>query len=342
MFNINKTLVPDMGMVHYLVDSNYRTVAQGWSRADGTGPLDLYNAKNPGYVFHGAGGPIATAYATDSAAVQAANDALVDFRGDTIYFTPGNYSLGTAIAVDVPAARWLGRAYKSPKYGCSPAVGNTMLTATVADVFADGATGSMDYMEVGYLGFTPLTAASMWNLSVAQASLYFHDFQWNAVGVTTDAGTQFMISAGVQTRQLFDNFSWYTDAPQGPIYEMDGSATNIVFSNFMHQHYDTGGTYAISLLDVDGTTVDAISIVGGRGIATVGGGATAVTNLVTLAAQTATTEVLSVFDFRGTIGYATASTLVAAAGDAGEVGINECFISVIGGGAGGQGTAYTA
>ena len=333
---------PDIGEVFYLVDTNYRTAAQGWSQADRTGPLDLWAEKNPGRVFFGAGGAtgISGIYATDSGAVQAANDAMVDYRGDTLFWTPGNYSLATAIAVDVPAARWLGTKYKSPRYGASPAIRNTTITATVADVFADGATTTMDNMEVAYLNFVPLTAEDIWNLSVVQNSLYFHDFIFDTVSVATSAATQFLVSAGILTQCVFDNFSWYTIAPQGPVFEMDVPSA-LVISNFYHTHFNTGGTYAVSLLDVTGVTSDSISISGGRGQVSVGAGAGAVTALATLAAQTATTTVLSVYDFRGSIGYATATTLVTAAGDAGEVDLSDCWISVIKGGAGGQGTAYT-
>lgn len=325
---------PDVGQVHYLVDSNYRTAAQGWYRADHTGPGDLWSERERAYVFRTGD------FAADSACVQAANDFLIDYRGDTLFWTPGAYSLATAIAVDVPAARWMGTAYKSPRYGCSPAVRNTTITATVADVFNDGATTSMDNMEVCYLTFVPLTAANIWNLGVVQNALYFHDFVWDNAGVATSAATQFMLSAGIQSKHVYDNFTWYTDAPQGPMFEM-GPSEAITFSNFYHTHYSTGGTYAVSLLDATGVTHDSISISGGRGQVSVGTGAGAVTALVTLAAQTAATTVLSVYDFRGSIGYATATTLVTAAGDAAEVDLSDCWISVIKGGGGGQGTAYT-
>ena len=62
MFNINKSLLYDLGQVHYMVDGNYRTLAEGWSRADGTGPLDLWAARNPGYVFYTPGGKGYTDY----------------------------------------------------------------------------------------------------------------------------------------------------------------------------------------------------------------------------------------------------------------------------------------
>ena len=334
MFNFIKSLMFNPAPVHYLVDSDFRTVAQGWARADQTGPLDLWAVRNPGYVYRTGD------YTDDSVALQAANDSLVDFRGDMIFFTPGAYSLPTAIAVDVAAARWFGTPYKSPKWGAPSAVRNTTITATVADVFADGAAESMANMEVAYLNFVPLTAEDLWNLSVVQTGLYFHDFIFDTVSVATSGATQFMVSAGIQTEQVYDNFSWYSIAPQGPVFEM-ATPSNIIFSNFAHTHYDTGGTYAVSLLDLTGVTVDGILVSGGRGVVSVGAGATAVTAMITLAAQTATTTVLTVNDFRGTIGYATASTLVTAAGDAGEVDLTECFIGIIKGSTGGQGTAYT-
>ena len=334
MFNFIKSLLYSPAQVHYLVDSDFRTVAQGWARPDQTGPLDLWAARNPGYVYRTGD------YANDSVALQAANDSLVDFRSDVLFFTPGAYSLPAAIAVDVPAARWLGTPYKSPKFGASPAVRNTTITGTVTDVFADGATTTMDNMEVGWLNFVPLTAGNLWNLSVVQNGVYFHDFIFDTVSVATSGATQFMLTAGIQTEHVYDQFSWYSIAPQGPVFEM-AVPSNLLISNFYHAHYDTGGTYAVSLLDITGVTADAVLISGGRGINSVGTGATAVTALITLAAQTATTTVLSVNDFRGTIGYATASTLVTTAGDAGEVDLTECFIGIIKGSTGGQGTAYT-
>ena len=73
---------PDFGQTFYMVDPNFRTAAQGWTQSDMTGPLDLYNQRNPGYVFYGAGVSgqtgITNSYATDAAAFQAAIDASPD------------------------------------------------------------------------------------------------------------------------------------------------------------------------------------------------------------------------------------------------------------------------
>ena len=334
MFNFVKSLMFNPAPVHYMVDSDYRTVAQGWARPDQTGPLDLWAVRNPGYVYRTGD------YTNDSVALQAANDALVDFRGDMIFFTPGAYSLGTAIAVDVAAARWLGTAYKSPTYGCAPAVRGTTITATVADVFADGAAETMRDMEVGWLNFVPLTAEDIWNLSAVQTGIYFHDFIFDTVSVGTSAATQFLVSAGIQTEQVFDQFSWYSIAPQGPVFEM-ATPSNVTISNFQHIHYDTGGTYAVTLLDLTGVTVDGVFVRGGRGLVSDGAGAGLVTALITLAAQTTTTQVLFVDDFRGSIDYATASSLITVAGDAGESVMTDCWLALADGSGSAHGTAYS-
>ena len=99
--------VPDFGETFYVVDDNFRTLAQGWSRPDRTGPLDLYAERNPNYVYY-CGGTVSGSYATDAAGIQAAIDAAVDYRGDKILLTPGSYSIATALALNVPGMRLLG------------------------------------------------------------------------------------------------------------------------------------------------------------------------------------------------------------------------------------------
>src|SRR3970282_1889444 len=93
---------PDIGQYFYMVDSDYRTAAQGWSRADRTGPLDLWSQRSPGYTFRKAD------YSSDKGAMQAAVDALIDFRGDALYLTPSAISLGAVVTLDVADMRLLG------------------------------------------------------------------------------------------------------------------------------------------------------------------------------------------------------------------------------------------
>ena len=135
-FNYTKSLLAseyDPAQVHYMVDSDFRTIAQGWSRADGTGPMDLYQARNPGYVYR------TTDSATDAVALQAAIDSMVDFRGDALFFTPGAYSIATVRTIDVPDARWLG-----PKVS-HPSLARASITAAVDLVFPP--TAAADRMD---------------------------------------------------------------------------------------------------------------------------------------------------------------------------------------------------
>ena len=104
---------PDVGQTFYVIDSDFRTAAQGWSQADGTGPLDLFSQRVPGRTFYGPGlGEAVGSFATDEAAINAAFDACVDFRGDTVFMTPGSYQISTAITPNVPDVRWLGPAVR--------------------------------------------------------------------------------------------------------------------------------------------------------------------------------------------------------------------------------------
>ena len=66
----------DFGQVFYLVDTDYRTQAQGWSKADHTGPLDLLGVTHKN-VFYTSGLGISNSYATDAAAMQAKLDELI-------------------------------------------------------------------------------------------------------------------------------------------------------------------------------------------------------------------------------------------------------------------------
>src|SRR3972149_4053473 len=141
---VNQFNEPDFGETYYLVDANYRPVRQGWTKPDGTGPLDLYAQRNPGRVFGSGGGASGGMdYATDSAAFQAALDAMVDFRNDKLLLTPG-------VAINVPGCRILGPPVRHPK--------RSLVTVTAA---VDAAyTISVDDVEIGYHTPIPLPATN--------------------------------------------------------------------------------------------------------------------------------------------------------------------------------------
>ena len=297
----------DFGEVHYLVDSDYRTQAQGWSRADRTGPLDLYleraNAQFQ-YVFRTAD------YSSDAVAIQAANDALIDFRGDVLLFTPGAYSVATALTIDVPDARWLG-----PR--CShPSVARTSLTAAVANAFAIGA--AADRMEFGFMEFIPLTAATMFDLAAVD-KLHVHDCFHNADGIGASTDTIFWAPATSAAHLMFDrNYIW-VDAAQGPWINCEGITKGLVASDFVI--VVEAGTWAAAI-DFEGIGDCNFSV--GPGIIT--GGGTALTSLVTAANKTTgTTHGMAVDIKASTVGPAAASLIV---GTSPEVDILNCWRAV--------------
>ena len=316
----------DIGQTHYMVDSDYRTAAQGWSRADRTGPLDLYEARKVGaggtdIVFR------TSDYSSDAVAIQAANDAMIDFRGDVLVFTPGNYAPATAITIDVPDARWLGR----PVARATQA--SATLTAGVAAAFAVGA--AADRFEVGYLRLVPLTASHMFGIASGANNQYFHNFFYDANGIAANAGTQLVLAAGSMDDSAFTDFVFHTDAAQGPLIELDGTVLGLAIQNFLHFHM--AGTLVCSLLDVDG--VGSTGMVVGPGHGQIGGGGL-VTNLIQCVDMTDAATNGTLVNFTGSVGYSTAAVVVeAATGVAAEFDICNSWIATIAGGAGRS--AYT-
>lgn len=324
-FNYIKSLLDDPAQTHYLVDSNFRTVAQGWARADGTGPLDLWAARNPGYVYRTGD------YATDPEAWNAARDSMVDFRGDVLFLTPGAYTLTASTTWDVPYARILGQKRETTnRFGCSPAVRNTTITTSVAaGALVLGA--DADGVEMGYIRWVPTTAQNCILVNAAADALHFHDFMWDAVGVATSAATTFMGWTTVaQQYHSYDHFTWLVDAAQGPVFNIDIGASFIDIGHFLNICALTVGTYVTSLADYSADGIDGVLVHDGRGFISVAG-AGAVTQLLNGAAQTGT-SVISLMDFYAGVGYASATTLIA--GTAGDADLSRCFLSTTEGGTG--------
>lgn len=311
----------DIGQTYYLVDSDYRTAAQGWSRPDRTGPLDLYEARKVGaggtnIVFRTAD------YTSDAVAIQAANDALVDFRGDTLVFTPGAYAPAAAITIDVPDARWTGRPVSDPRQA------SATLTAGAAACFAVGA--AADRFEVGYLRLVPLTASHMFAMADGANNQYFHDFFYDATGIAANAGTQLVLAAGAMDNSVFTRFIMVEDAAQGPLIELDGTCIGLEISHFTH--FQNAGTTVVSILDVDG--VGATGLVVGPGHGQIGGGGL-VTNAIACVDMTAAATNGTLRQFTGSVGYSTTAVIVeAATGVAAEFDIVDSWIATIAGGAG--------
>ena len=314
----------DVGQIHYLVDPNFRTSAQGWSRPDGTGVLDLWAERNPGFVFYGAGaGAQDSRYATDAAALQGAIDAMIDFRGDTLFFTPGNYSIATARTIDVPDARWLGPAVSDPVQ-C-----RATITAAVANALTT--TAAADRMEVGFLRFVPLTAANMWSVVALTDNLHFHDFLYDTNGITASTATTFLDFAGASLNSVFDRFTFFTDDSQGPMFVIsDFTTLRLRLSHFYHYHVGANAL-AISLVDDNSATAAGIIVGPGFGLT---GGAGAVTTMYDLVNKTLAETNVTIREFDGSVQYATATTLVTSAGAVNDIDLVDCWIATVEGGAG--------
>jgi len=311
---------PDIGQTYYLIDSNYRTAAQGWSRSDKTGPLDLFSERSrgssPGYVIRTGD------YASDSLAIQAAIDAMVDYRGDTLYFTPGAYSLATVITQNVHDSRWVGSPVSHPV--------ESRATVTAAVAAAVNVT-AINRFEMAFMVWLPLTASHIFAVDTGAPYIHFHHFKYSTIGVAANTATQFMLAAGTMNNSVFEQFYLLTDAGQGPMIELDGTVTGLIIKDFEHMH--TVGTLDIALLDVDGAGSTCIKI--GPGHGQIGGAAGVVTSLFDHVDMTNNSTNISVVKFTGSVGYCTNATLCPAAGNAVEADYVDSWIATVGGGAGG-------
>lgn len=189
------------GEIFYMVDSDFRTAAQGWSQADGTGPLDLFGTRNPGRVFRTEDG-----VTEDDSQLQAAIDAMVDFRGDTLFFTPGSYTSATALTCDVPGARYLG-----------PPSGNAMRAAASLTGVAALMTVSVDDNEFANLRFVPVTATTVFSVASGADSGYIHKCFWDSEGVSASVETKFVVTT-TNTDWLYEGNVYFVDGAQGEAY----------------------------------------------------------------------------------------------------------------------------
>jgi hypothetical protein len=198
------------GQTLYVVDSDYRTLAQGWSKSDQTGPLDLVGQRNPGYVHYTPGG-LNTQYGTDAAALQGAIDYAVDFRGDKLYLTPGSYSIATALSMDCPGLRVMGPPVRHPKSA------RVTVTATIASAYS--LTAAADDMEIAHHKIVPLTAAKFLDVTAGADRAYLHDLFYDATGVAASTSTEFC-NAAAALDWLVERCVFYVDAAQGDAFTL--------------------------------------------------------------------------------------------------------------------------
>ena len=195
---------PEVGETFYLVDSDFRTAAQGWTRGDKTGPLDLYDQKAPGTVFR------TSDYTRDQLAIQAGIDAMIDFRGDALYYTPGSYSIGTtALELNSAGMRVLGPNVGHPKRSL----------VTVTDAIGAGYTVSVDDVEIANHTLIPITALDQISVSSGADRGYLHHLYWNAAGIATSTATEFCV-ATTAVDWLAEKCIFYVDDEQGPAFTL--------------------------------------------------------------------------------------------------------------------------
>ena len=331
-----KPSYPTIGQTFYVVDHDYRTAAQGWSRADRTGPLDLYEARKAGqggvqYVFR------TSDYSApaDRSTIQAAIDQAVDFRGDTVFLTPGSYSIATtALDLNVANMRFLGPQTPAGTYGARSQV-------TLTDAIGVN-TISADNIEVGFMKFIPLTALDFWNASAGADSGYFHDYFYDVRGIAASTATIFMdLVGGTNDYWVFKNFWQTTDEAQGPHLDIGDEVNDLLVEDFLLSH-GGGTTLAVALFDNTSANADGgIVIRRGKGY-TRGAASTAVTNLGKLTDTGADVMSVSIEDFTGSVGFCASNALVDLNGaETAEIGLYRNYLMTISGGTG-LGTVYTA
>lgn len=206
--------IGDFGETIWLVDGDYRTQAQGWSRPDRTGPLDLYverHRQNAGgavgqYVFN------TTEFSADGLAMQAAVDAGVDFRDDKILMTPGSYTPATVVTLDCAGLRLMGPPRRHPKAGL------VTVTAGIDAAY----TVSADDVEIAYHTMVPLTAKNFIDVSSGADRGYLHHLYYNAAGITGSTSTEFL-AAAASVDWLAEQCAFYVDAAQGDAFTLTSS-----------------------------------------------------------------------------------------------------------------------
>lgn len=291
---------PEVGQTFYVVDGNYRTQAQGWWRPDRTGPLDLFDQKHPGYVYR------TDKYSSDRNAIQAAIDAMIDYRGDLCFFTPGSYSIATtALALNVANAR-----YQGPKVG-----DGRRSVVTITDAIGDNVI-STDDNEFSFLKFVPLTAQNFFACAAGNRA-WFHHFYYNADGIAASTSTEFVNTTAAVDDWMFEDFAVQVDAAQGDFLTAVSPQRWVIRNGII---WVEGGTWASAI--TFGTTpignlVDNIHVLGS-------GASSALTNFYTGATNKDMQITMTRVFVNGTL-MSTASAIETGCGTTGDIDIAECY-----------------
>lgn len=320
----------DYGQVYYLVDDNFRTAAQGWSRPDRTGPLDLYEARKAGrggtqYVFRNGD------YTSDYLAAQTAIDSAIDFRGDTLFLPNGAHSWSTVVTVDVPDLKITGQTRTTRR-----SLGCTITDAVGSHVIAAAA----DRLDIGWLRFVPRTAVPFWAAAAGADNMYWHDIVYDSTGVATSTSTVFLTTAGT-TDSTWERFTSITDIQQGAFMNITGASVRIA-----HRDFELWHSGAVTLATALATVTAAQTVNGwivDRGEFNLSGlASTAVTNLIVATESGSDIMSLRITNCRGHVGFCAAGGLVSlGTAETAEIGFYNNYLATISAGTG-LGTVYTA
>ena len=205
-----KSLAPlaDFGETFYVVDQDFRTQAQGWTKADGTGPLDLHAQRNPGRVFYTGGVNVSGHSASDAAAIQAAIDAAVDFRSDKVLFTPGSYTPATVVTVDCAGIRLQGVPVRAARRAA----------VTLTDGIGKALTVSADDVELAHMKMVLITADEIISIADGADGGYIHHVFYDTTGVTANTGTEFVNAAATTKDWLVEDCYFLVSGLQGDCF----------------------------------------------------------------------------------------------------------------------------
>jgi hypothetical protein len=220
-------------------------------------------------------------------------------------------------------------------YGCSPRVRAATITCGVATTGTILLGADADGLEVSNLRFIPTSAAPCFTVNAVADNIHFHDFMWDTTDITADAGTEFMdviTTADAINYSVFDHFTWLTNNPMGPVFNIDVTTIAMTIGNFRHMGFGTQGTYVDSLLlgagDQEGFIVhDGVGAIGAIGSGTV-------TQLITTGAINGTAAGNLCTRFTGGVGYPAATALIVE-NAAGDWTLSDCWLAQAAGGAGG-------
>jgi len=220
------------GQSFYVVDSDFQTI---WGQTDGTGLPDFYSTMAPGRVFRTGD------YRDDDDAIQAAIDAAIGGRGDTVWITPGDYRVVDSIAVNKRGIRILGQPVQNPSRALVTLDGDT--TAGLTDEIFNITAADV---EIGFLRIIPDSGFIAFDFSAAANRLYCHHLFFDMETPAISAQTRGLVAIGAAANCLFEKIWWKSDGAQGSGLVTAGLLDSVIRKCyfFCRQSVNTTGIWA--------------------------------------------------------------------------------------------------